>query len=115
VPEQFSRPENSPERDPVRPQNYEKPHPTCPGLAVPEKRDSHHASANGQVEQVNSTLEQYLRIYCNYEQDNQSKLLPLAEFAYNNAPHATTGVFPFFATRGYDPDANKMRLLMKTE
>jgi len=63
----------------------------------------HHPSANGQVERVNSTLEQYLRIYCNYEQDNWSTLLPLAEFAYNNAPHATTGVSPFFATRGYDP------------
>ena len=63
----------------------------------------HHPSANGQVERINSTLEQYLRIYCNYEQDNWSKLLPLAEFAYNNAPHASTGVSPFFATRGYDP------------
>ena len=63
----------------------------------------HHLSANGQVKRINSTLEQYLRIYCNYEQDNWSKLLPLAEFAYNNAPHATTGVSPFFATRGYDP------------
>ena len=63
----------------------------------------HHPAANGQVERVNSTLEQYLRIYCNYEQNNWAKLLPLAEFAYNNAPHATTGVSPFFATRGYDP------------
>jgi len=63
----------------------------------------HHPAANGQVECVNSTLEQYLRIYCNYQQNNWSKLLPLAEFAYNNAPHATTGVSPFFATRGYDP------------
>ena len=63
----------------------------------------HHPSANGQVERVNSTLEQYLRIYCNYQQDNWSKLLPLAEFAYNNAPHSTTGVSPFFANRGYDP------------
>ena len=64
---------------------------------------SHHPSANGQVEQINSTLEQYLQTYCNYEQSNWSKLLPLAEFAYNNAPHATTGISPFFATRGYDP------------
>ena len=63
----------------------------------------HRPSANGQVERTNSTLEQYLRIYCNYQQDNWSKLLPLAEFAYNNAPHASTGVSPFFANRGYDP------------
>jgi IS30 family transposase len=58
----------------------------------------HHPSANGQVERINSTLEQYLCIYCNYKQDNWSKLLPLAEFVYNNAPHATTGISPFFAT-----------------
>jgi len=51
----------------------------------------HHPSANGQVERVNSTLEQYLRFYCNYEQDKESTSLPLAKFA----PHATTGVFPF--------------------
>ena len=57
----------------------------------------HHPSANGQVEHLNSMLEQYLRIYCNYQQDNWSKLLPLAEFTYNNAPHSM-GVSPFFAT-----------------
>ena len=28
-------------------------------------------------------------------------LLPLAEFAYNNAPSATTGVSPFFTNKGY--------------
>jgi len=62
----------------------------------------HHPSANGQVEHINSTLEQYLQIYCNYEQDNWSRLLPLAEFAYNNAPHTTTSISLFFATHGYD-------------
>jgi len=31
---------------------------------------------------------------CNYQQDNWLELLPLAEFAYNNAPSATTGVSP---------------------
>jgi len=63
----------------------------------------HHPSANRQVERLNSTLEQYLCIYCNYEQDSWSKLLPLAEFAYNNTPHSSTGILPFFAMRGYDP------------
>lgn len=42
------------------------------------------------------TLRQYLRIYCNYEQDNRSKLLPLAEFAYNNAPRAPRA-YPHFS------------------
>ena len=46
-------------------------------------------------------LEQYFYIYCNYQQDNWSKLLPLAEFAYNNTPSATTSVFPFFANKEY--------------
>jgi len=64
----------------------------------------YHPEANGQAERTNQTLEQYLRIYCNYQQDNWSELLPLAEFAYNNAPSATTGVSPFFANKGYHPN-----------
>ena len=43
-------------------------------------------------------------MYCNYQQDNWSDLLPLAEFAYNNAPSATTSVSPFFANKGYHPN-----------
>jgi len=46
-------------------------------------------------------LEQYIRVYCNYQQDNWSELLPLAEFAYNNALSTTTGITPFFANKGY--------------
>jgi len=64
----------------------------------------YHLEANSQAEQTNQTLEQYLCVYYNYQQDNWSKLLPLAEFAYNNAPSATTGVFPFFANKGYHPN-----------
>jgi transposase InsO family protein len=63
----------------------------------------YHPEGDGQTERMNQTLEQYLRIYCNYQQDNWSELLPLAEFAYNNAPSATTGVSPFFANKGYHP------------
>ena len=49
-------------------------------------------------------LEQYLRVYSNYQQDNWSDLLPLAEFTYNNAPSATTGISPFYANKGYHPN-----------
>jgi len=59
---------------------------------------------DGQTEQTNQTLEQYPRVYCKYQQDNWSELLPLAEFAYNNSPSATTGVTPFFANKGYHPN-----------
>ena len=48
-------------------------------------------------------MEQYLQIYCNYQQDNWKTLLPLAEFSYNNALSATTRVSLFFANKGYHP------------
>jgi len=64
----------------------------------------YHSEGDGQTKHMNQTLEQYLHVYCNYQQDNWSKLLPLAEFAYNNAPSATTGVSPFFTNKGYHPN-----------
>ena len=64
----------------------------------------YHPKGNGQTEQSNQTLEQYLQVYCNYQQDNWANLLPLAEFSYNNAPSTTTGVSPFFANKGYHPN-----------
>jgi hypothetical protein len=64
----------------------------------------YHPEGDGQTERTNQTLEQYIRIYCNYQQDDWSRLLPLAEFAFNNAPSATTGITPFFANKGYHPN-----------
>ena len=64
----------------------------------------YHPEANSQAERTNQILEQYLQVYCNYQQDNWSELLPLVEFAYNNTPSATTGVSPFFANKRYHPN-----------
>ena len=61
----------------------------------------YHSKGDGQTKRTNQTFKQYLYIYCNYQQDNWSELLPLAEFVYNNALSTTTGVFPFFANKGY--------------
>ena len=65
---------------------------------------SYHSEGDGQTEHTNQTLEQYLCVYYNYQQDNWSELLPLVEFAYNNALSATTGISPFFANKGYHPN-----------
>jgi len=73
-------------------------------LVVVDRPSSYHLEGNGQTEQSNQTLKQYLHIYCNYQQDNWADLLPLAEFAYNNAPSTTTGVSPFFTNKGYHPN-----------
>ena len=59
---------------------------------------------DGQTERQNQTLEQYLRSYCNYRQDNWTSKLPLAEFSYNNSCHASIGMSPFHACYGYDPE-----------
>jgi hypothetical protein len=49
-------------------------------------------------------MEQYLRAFATYEQDNWVDLLPFATFAYNNSVHATTRLTPFFANYGYNPE-----------
>lgn len=64
---------------------------------------AYHPETDGQTERINQILEQYLRIYINYQQDDWADLLPLAEFAYNNTTHSATGVSPFFANKGYHP------------
>jgi len=61
----------------------------------------YHPKGDGQTKPTNQTLEQYLQVYCNYQQENWSKLLPLAEFTYNNTLSDTTGITPFFANKGY--------------
>src|SRR6266436_4959381 len=65
---------------------------------------SYHLEGDGQMEHANQVLEQYLRVYMNYQQDDWVTLLPMAEFAYNNTTNVTTGVSPFFTNKGYHPE-----------
>jgi RNase H-like domain found in reverse transcriptase/Integrase zinc binding domain/Chromo (CHRromatin Organisation MOdifier) domain/Integrase core domain len=72
---------------------------------TPNMSTAFHPQTDGQTERVNQVLEQYLRMFCGYQQDNWQELLPLAEFAYNNAVHASTDKSPFFANCGYHPNS----------
>jgi hypothetical protein len=48
-------------------------------------------------------MEQYLRAFCNYEQDNWVEILPLAEFAFNNSIHHSRRMTPFWGNYHYNP------------
>jgi len=61
----------------------------------------YYPEADGQTKHTNQTLEQFLRIYCNYQQSDWAHLLPLAEFTYNNTPSATMELSLFFTNKGY--------------
>jgi len=63
-----------------------------------------HPQIDGQIERQNQTLEHYLRCYCNYKQDNWGSLLPLAQYTYNSAPHASIGVSLFESVFGIVAD-----------
>ncbi len=72
-------------------------------LGVKQKMSTaFHPQTDGQTERTNKTMEQYLRIFANEEQDNWAQLLPTAQMAYNNVKSDTTGVTPFKALYGMD-------------
>jgi len=72
-----------------------------------------HPQTDGQTERTNATLEQYLRAYSNYQQDNWCELLPTAEFAYNNGYQETIKHTPFFANYGMNPEYEAIGHLMQ--
>ena len=67
----------------------------------------HHHSlpsqGDGQTEQVNQELGQYLWLFINQRQNNWTGLLPLAEFQYNNHVHSSTQHSTFLHDTGQEP------------
>ena len=62
-----------------------------------------HPQTDGQTERLNQTLEQYLRSYVNWHQDNWVELLPTAQWAYNSSTNESTSTSPFEANYGFNP------------
>ena len=63
-----------------------------------------HPQTDGQTEILNRILENYLRAYTSLEHMNWARLLPSAEYAYNNSRSSSTKITPFKALYGYDPE-----------
>jgi hypothetical protein len=62
-----------------------------------------HPETDGQTERTNAILEQYLRGYINYQQDDWHSWLSQAEFAHNAHTSETTKTSPFFANYAFHP------------
>ena len=70
---------------------------------TPATSTAHHPQTDGQTERVNQELEQFVRLFTNYQQDDWDELLPAAEFAYNNHVHSSTQQVPFMTDTGRLP------------
>jgi len=64
---------------------------------------AYHPQTDGQTEIMNQYLDQRLRPFINYHQDNWSDLLPVMDYAQATLPHDSTGLAPFYIEFGYEP------------
>jgi len=69
----------------------------------PRMSTAFHPQTDGQTERLNQTIESYLRAFVGQEQDDWVRLLPMAEFAYNNSVTTGNGISPFYANYGFHP------------
>ncbi len=76
----------------------------CYFLGIKKKLSTaFHPQIDGQTKRQNSMIKVNLRAFVNWKQDDWVRLLPIAEFAYNNAKNASTGHTPFKLNYGYHP------------
>lgn len=69
----------------------------------PSFSTAYHPETDGQTERMNQAVEHFLRVFTSNRQDDWVKLLPMAEFSYNNHANASTGTSPFFLWYGEHP------------
>jgi Chromo (CHRromatin Organisation MOdifier) domain len=62
-----------------------------------------HPQTDGQTERANQEVEQYLRLFTNYCQDNWSDWIDIAEFTLNDRIHSAIKHSPFFLMYGFHP------------
>ena len=64
---------------------------------------AYHPQGDGQMERINQELEQYLQLFFNQRQDNWVRLLPFAEFQYNDHVHSVIQQPPFLLDTRWVP------------
>jgi transposase InsO family protein len=68
----------------------------CEKLGIKQNLSTaYHSQTDGQSERTNQWLEQYLRIFGNYSQNDWANWLPLAQYVHNSWMNETTKQTPF--------------------
>ena len=62
-----------------------------------------HPQTDGQMEQLNCEINQYLRTYVNDQQNDWAKWIKIAQFVWNNTVSEVTTDSPFWITQSYSP------------
>ena len=86
----------------------------CNVLGVQQNTSTtYHPQTDGQSERTNQTMEDLLRIFSNYQQDNWADWLPVVQYIINSRPSSTTKKAPFKLWMGHIPPAHQANRLMK--
>jgi hypothetical protein len=64
---------------------------------------AYHPQSDGQTERANRVIEDMLRAYVNYEQNDWDEHLTAAEIAINNGQHTSSRYSPYFLNYGKHP------------
>ena len=78
----------------------------CQALGITQNASTvFHPRTDGQSENTNQKLEQFLQFYTNAKQNNWAQFLSLAEFAFNSWCNKSMKKSPFEVLMGYNPRA----------
>ncbi|KAM5587861.1 hypothetical protein ABKV19_006351 [Rosa sericea] len=94
------------DRDPIFLSSFWEAFFKLQGTAL-HKSSAYHPQSDGQTENLNRTLEQYLRCVAGEKPHTWVEALPWAEYWYNTTHHSAIGMTPFQALYGYEPPAVK--------
>jgi transposase InsO family protein len=64
---------------------------------------AYHPQTDGSSERTNQTVQQVLRHFIDFQEDQWASKLAQVEFAINSAPSASTGLAPFEVVHGFRP------------
>ena len=74
----------------------------CLGI-TPKLSTTHHPQTDGQTEQMNCDLQQYLHIFTAEKQNEWADWIALVQFSYNMKRQSSTKKSPFQVTHTYSP------------